>query len=51
MIDYLKKSQDDEIAKKYDIELVPAKNNEYFRPAKLDHKAFRYTKKCIKKAP
>ncbi len=39
--------QIEKIAKKYDIELVPAENNEYFRPAKLDHKAFRYTKECI----
>ena len=39
--------QIEKIAKKYDIELVPAENNEYFRPAKLDHKAFLYTKECI----
>lgn len=39
--------QIEKIAKKYDIELVPAENNEYFNPAKLKHKAFDFTKKCI----
>ena len=36
-----------EIANKYGIELVPGDNNEYFTPARLDHNAFGYTKKCI----
>ena len=35
------------IADKYGIELVPAENNEYFKPADLNHKAFAYTKKII----
>ncbi len=37
----------EKIAKKYDIELVPGENNEYFTPADLNHKAFEYTKRCI----
>lgn len=37
----------EKIAKKYDIELVPGENNEYFTPADLNHKAFEHTKKCI----
>ena len=39
--------QIEKIAKKYNIELVPADNNEYFKPASLTHKAFAYTKECI----
>lgn len=39
--------QIEKIAKKYDVELVPAENNEYFKPANLNHPAFTYTKKCI----
>ena len=35
------------IADKYNIELVPGDNNEYFKPADLKHKAYGYTKKCI----
>lgn len=35
------------IADKYGVELVPAENNEYFKPADLNHKAFAYTKKII----
>ena len=35
------------IADKYNIELIPGENNEYFTPADMRHKAFEYTKKCI----
>lgn len=37
----------EEIAKKYNIRLVPAENNEIYTPADLEHKAFDYTRKCI----
>lgn len=35
------------IANKYDIELVPGDNNEFYTPADLNHKAFHYTRECI----
>jgi carboxypeptidase PM20D1 len=35
------------IAKKYDIELVPAENNECFKSTDVNSKSVEYTKKCI----
>ncbi len=35
------------IAKKYDIEIKDADDNEYHKPADMSHPAFFYTKKCI----
>jgi hypothetical protein len=35
------------IAKKYDIELVPAENNECFKATNVNNKSVQYTKECI----
>ena len=35
------------VAKKYDIELVPAENNECFKSTDVNSKSVEYTKKCI----
>ena len=39
--------QIEKIAKKYDIELVPAENNECFKATNVNNKSVEYTKKCI----
>ena len=39
--------QIEKIAKKYDIELVPAENNECFKSTDVNNKSVEYTKKCI----
>ena len=39
--------QIEKIARKYDIELVPAENNECFKATDVNNKSVEYTKKCI----